>query len=265
MDDIVNFFQSNHQGRVSRREFMTQMTTLGISMALVPHVLTGQALASPANETLTAIAQAIVWTGQASVKIPGLGANVYVDPYKIKAEDKADLVLITHSHDDHLSTYSLKKICHEGTTIVTTKDVASKISRVPKKKVIIVKPGDKVDVGNLSIQAVPMYNIKKSRYHSKSKNWAGYVISGNGITVYHAGDTERIPEMKEILCDIALLPLGQKYTMNSVEEAAGSARDVHAKVAVPIHFGINEGAKKDAAKFKTLLSGQTHVVILDRV
>ncbi len=265
MGDKADLNPFNQKGGVSRREFMAQMTTLGVSMALVPSFLVSEAWAAADMEKLTEIAQGIVWTGQASMKIPGLGSNVYVDPYKVKDEDKADIVLITHSHDDHLSVFSLKKICHDQTTIIAPKDVASKIKSVPKKEVVIVKPGDKVSVGSLSVEAVPMYNVKKTKYHAKSKNWVGYVMTANGISIYHAGDTERIPEMKNIRCDLALLPLGQKYTMNSVEEAAEAAKDVGARIAVPMHYGMKEGSKKDAVKFKELLAGHTDVVILERV
>ena len=261
MRDAVQF---NHHQKMSRREFMTRMAVLGASVAVAPSFFTEKALGSQSDETLAALTRGIVWTGQASVKIPGLGANVYVDPYKVKTQDKADLVMITHSHDDHLSSSSLEKICHNQTTIIAPADVASKMKRIPQKETLVVKPGDKVTVNNLTVEAVPMYNVKKTQCHPKSKNWVGYVITGNGVSVYHAGDTERIPEMDQIHCDIALLPLGQKYTMNSVEEAAESARAVHAKIAVPIHFGIYEGSQKDAVKFKDLLSGQMEVVILER-
>lgn len=250
---------------ISRREFMARTAALGISIAAMTSLFTNQAIASPPEVELAALAKGMVWTGQASVKIPGLGAKVYVDPYKIKEDDRADLVLITHSHKDHLSLSSLEKICWEQTTIVTTQDVASKISGISQKETLVVKPGDRVRVDRISVEAVPMYNITKGKYHPKSKNWAGYVITGNGVRIYHAGDTERIPEMKAIRCDITLLPLGQKYTMNSVEESAQAARDVRAKIAVPIHFGINEGSDSDALKFRELLAGTADVVILDRV
>ena len=264
MANTGNTVRPPRQKEISRREFISRISVLGISATAIPSLFAQKVLASSSIDALTALAKETVWTGQASVKLPGLGAKVYVDPYRIKTADKADLVLITHSHDDHLSLSSLKKICWEQTTIVTTKDVASKIKRLPQKETLIVRPGDTVRVNGITVEAVPMYNITKSNYHPKSKNWAGYVITGNGVCVYHAGDTERIPEMTKIQCDIALLPLGQKYTMNSVREAAQAAKDVHAKVAVPIHFGINEGSHTDALKFKELLAGLVEVVILER-
>ena len=258
-------FQTENMDKMTRREFIVKVSVLGISTAVIPSFLTGNLLASTGtDQALKNIAEKILWTGQASVKIPGLGANIYVDPLKIKAEDKADIVLITHSHDDHLSLSDLKKVCCDQTTILAPKDVASKIKNIPQKETLIVAPGDTVSINNVKIEAVPMYNIKKTNYHPKSKNWVGYLINGNGITVYHAGDTERIPEMKNIQCDIALLPLGQKYTMNSVEDAAESAKDVGAKLAIPIHYGLYEGTTKDAVKFKELLAGHMTVILLDK-
>lgn len=263
---MANFSKHIHPAlhqQISRRTFISRLTAMGLSAAVAPAFFTKDLFASQ-TDTLKNIAQGITWTGQASVKIPGLGANLYVDPFKIKTEDKADIVLITHSHDDHLSSSSLKKICYAGTTIVAPKDVAGRIKKIPQKETITVAPGDVVNIGDIKIEATHMYNIRKTQYHPKSKKWVGFLTTGNGITVYHAGDTERIPEMENIQCDIALLPLGQKYTMNSVKDAAESAKDVSAKLAVPIHYGMYEGSKKDAVKFKELLTGHIDVMILER-
>lgn len=247
---------------ITRRKFITGLAAAGICAGVIPSIQVPEAFAA---DDLMQIARNIIWTGQASVKISGLGANIFVDPFKIKNEDKADIVMITHSHDDHLSFSSLKKICTDQTTLIAPKEVAGKIKRIPQKQTLTVQPGDTVSVGDVTIQAVAMYNIRKTKYHPKSKKWTGYVMTGNGISIYHAGDTERIPEMKDIKCDIALLPLGQKYTMNSVKDAAESAKDVGAKLAVPIHYGMYEGTKGDAEKFKTLLAGAVDVFIIDRV
>jgi L-ascorbate metabolism protein UlaG (beta-lactamase superfamily) len=119
----------------------------------------------------------------------------------------------------------------------------------------------KTTVGNIQIEAVPAYNIVKTNYHPKEKKYVGYIITVEGVRIYHAGDTERIPEMKEFTCDIVLLPLGQTYTMNTVEEAAEAALDVKAKFAIPIHYGMYEGKMEDAIKFAELLKDKIQVVI----
>jgi L-ascorbate metabolism protein UlaG (beta-lactamase superfamily) len=107
--------------------------------------------------------------------------------------------------------------------------------------------------------------VVKTNYHPKENNWIGYIIDVDGVLVYHAGDTERIPEMRNMIVDIALLPLGQTYTMNSVEEAAEAAIDINPSIAVPIHYGMYEGSVEDALKFKELLAGKVEVVILEPV
>ena len=97
--------------------------------------------------------------------------------------------------------------------------------------------------------------------HMKNSNYLGYVIDFDGISVYHTGDTERIPEMKEIKCDIILVPLGQKYTMNSVEEATEVVKDTKAQIAIPIHWGMYEGSKNDALLFEELLKNRNITVL----
>jgi L-ascorbate metabolism protein UlaG (beta-lactamase superfamily) len=108
---------------------------------------------------------------------------------------------------------------------------------------------------------VPVYNVVKTNFHPNQNNWVGYIITVDRVRIYHAGDTERIPEMMTFSRDIAMLPLGQTYTMNSVEDAAKAAIDVKAKTAIPIHYDMYEGAKADAEMFKKLQEGMVTVVI----
>ncbi|MCK4836639.1 MAG: MBL fold metallo-hydrolase, partial [Candidatus Aminicenantes bacterium] len=98
----------------------------------------------------------------------------------------------------------------------------------------------------------------------KENQWVGYILTIDGIRIYHAGDTERIPEMKNFSCDIALLPLGQTYTMNSVKEAAEAAIDVKAKIAIPIHYGLYEGKTQDAVEFQNILKDKIKVIIKEK-
>ena len=110
------------------------------------------------------------------------------------------------------------------------------------------------------IQTVPAYNIVKN-FHKKESDYLGYIINFDGIKVYHTGDTERISEMKEVDCDIILLPLGQTYTMNSVEEAAEAVKDTKAIIAIPIHYGLYEGTLEDALKFMAILERSNNQII----
>jgi len=123
-------------------------------------------------------------------------------------------------------------------------------------------PWEKREIKGLAIESVPAYNIQKTRFHPKKNNWLGYIITIDGIRIYHVGDSERIPEMKKLQCDIAFVPLGQTYTMNSVEEAANAVLDVGASIAIPIHYGLYEGTGDDAIEFQKLLNGKVKVIIL---
>lgn len=203
----------------------------------------------------------IHWLGQAAVKITALDKTIYIDPFQINDTDPADIILITHSHGDHLSPGDIKKISHSHTTIIAPRDCRAKIEGLPAGKILTSAPGFQTELEEIHIQAVPAYNLKKTNFHPKENGWVGYVLTIGDHTVYHAGDTERIPEMKDIRCDVALLPLGQTYTMNSVQEAADAALDVKAEVAIPIHYGMYEGTDQDAERFKYLLKEKIKVII----
>lgn len=186
------------------------------------------------------------WLGHASFKITG-EKIIYIDPYQLKEEsEKADIILITHSHFDHCSPLDVEKIQKSNTVIVATPDCKSSLSGNIKT----VKQGDKITIGGINIETVPAYNINK-RYHSKSNNWVGYIVTVNGKRIYHAGDTDKIPVMADIKADIALLPVGGTYTMTA-EEAADAANLIKPKLAVPMHFGSVVGSKSDAERFKNL-------------
>jgi len=197
------------------------------------------------------------WIQQSCFKIESPKCKIYTDPLSITQTDVADIILISHAHGDHFSPDDINKLTGPKTIIIAPADC----NYTGTAKRIVLKPGEIYNSRCIKIKAVPAYNITKTDYHPKSNNWVGYLITINGVTIYHAGDTERIPEMKDMTCDIALLPLGQTYTMNSVADAAESAKDVHAKVAIPMHFNYYEGTDADAQTFKTLLEGKINVVI----
>jgi L-ascorbate metabolism protein UlaG (beta-lactamase superfamily) len=201
------------------------------------------------------LSRMVQWYGQSSLRIEIGGKLVWLDPVKVPQTEMADLILITHDHGDHYSPADIKKLSGPATIVLAGFDGSS----FPR-----IRPGDKRAFGDLTVEAVPAYNVVKANRHPKASGYCGFILSAGGFRLYDAGDTERIPEMKAIACDVAFLPLGQTYTMGSVAEAVGAALDVKARIAVPIHFGMYEGTEADAAEFARLLQGKVQVALLER-
>lgn len=216
------------------------------------------------NQNINTMVDNIHWLGQSAIKIIAKEKTIYIDPYRIKENDQADIVLITHCHGDHLSPEDIEKVITGNSRIIAPENCMGKIKGLKVSEIQSLVPGEYTDMEGIKINAVPAYNVVKTNFHPKSNKWVGYVVDIGGVKIYHAGDTERVPEMKDIDCDIALLPLGQTYTMNSVEEAANAAIDVKARIAIPIHYGPNEGKESDAETFRELLKGKVEVVIKPR-
>jgi L-ascorbate metabolism protein UlaG (beta-lactamase superfamily) len=198
------------------------------------------------------------WLGHSGFLIKN-SKTIYIDPYNVKAGmDKADIILITHSHYDHCSVVDIEKIIQEGTKIILTADSQSKITRfnIPIK-MEIVEPGQELDLGEVKISVLPAYNIDKT-FHPKDEAWVGYLVKINNLLIYHAGDSDLIPEMQKLTGYkqpgkefVALLPIGGRFTMN-VEEAVEAARLIKPALAIPMHFGSIVGMDEDAKEFKEL-------------
>ncbi len=232
-----------------------------MSLIIGAGVLFVTSLAFGEQVTPEQMVEKIHWLGQAAVKIQAGDQIIYLDPFQIKKMDRANIILITHSHQDHYSPDDLGKVVTEKTVLIAPKDCAEKMKGKFANQVIVSGPEMKTNVGGIQVEAVPAYNVVKTKFHPKENQWVGYILTIDGVRIYHAGDTERIPEMQNITCDIALLPLGQTYTMNSVQEAADAALDVKASIAIPIHYGLYEGKASDAEEFRKLLHGKVTVVI----
>ena len=183
---------------------------------------------------------------------------VHVDPYGRLADysklPKADLILITHEHGDHLDTKAIKTIRQKQTKVVLTKACAGKMAGG-----IVMKNGDVRTVGELKIEAVPAYNIVHKRsngepFHPKGRG-NGYVVTFGKTRVYVAGDTENIPEMEKLKkIDIAFLPMNLPYTMTP-EMAADAAKILEPKILYPYHYGQTDPNKlvnllKDSKKIE---------------
>ncbi len=196
-------------------------------------------------------------TGNAGVIIEDResGKIIYIDPYQLKQTDKkADLILITHPHYDHCSVQDISAIVKAGTSIVVPPGCQSKITRLKQEvDMQVVEIGDEITIQNIKIKVVPAYNLNKA-FHPKSERWHGYVLNFGEVQIYHAGDTDLIPEMNKLVGFhnlIALLPVGGGPTMNA-EEAARAAGIINPKIAVPMHYGSVAGSVDDAEKFVQL-------------
>jgi len=189
----------------------------------------------------------INWLGHDSFKIiTKSGKCIYIDPWKISGDSsEADFIFITHEHYDHFSAEDIAKIRTEDTLVVCPHDCVSKIGGRVKG----VKPGDEFNLEDIKVKVVPAYNIDKD-FHPKENNWVGYILEIDGQRIYHAGDTDLIPEMKELgEIDIAMLPVSGTYVMNA-EEAAEAVKIINPKKVIPMHYGDIVGSDEDAQKLK---------------
>ena len=202
----------------------------------------------------------IHWMGQSAFRIEDGTMQIYIDPFKLPANlPKADIIFITHAHFDHFSAEDIAKIKTDRTIIVAPKDVAAQI----KGNVIAVEPGKSYSIGKLKIQTVPAYNLDK-KFHPKLNAWVGYIITlSNGQKIYHAGDTDFIPEMKSIMTDIAMLPCGGTYTMTA-KQAADAANSITPTLLIPMHYGSIVGSQADAETVKKLFKGETKIFVPER-
>lgn len=195
------------------------------------------------------------WLGHSGFLIKN-SRVIYIDPYNIKDDsEKADVILLTHSHYDHCSLADLNKIVKEGTKIIATVDCQSHIAKISVPvKMELVEVGQELEVGDMKILTMPAYNIDK-HFHPKEEGLVGYVLKLDGITIYHAGDTDVIPEMQKLTGYkqqskefVALLPVGGRFTMTA-EEAVEAAKVIKPTIAIPMHYGSVVGTEYDAKEF----------------
>ena len=211
---------------------------------------TGQAFAAEPFEkdviTTTAGDLEITFIGHGSLMLKFGGKVIHVDPFSLLADytklPKADLVFLTHEHQDHLDQTALQDITTTKTVVVLTEKCAEKVPGG-----IIMRNGDVRKVKGIKVEAVPAYNIVHKRdtgqpYHPKGVG-NGYVLTFADKRLYIAGDTENVPEMSRLKrIDIAFLPMNLPYTMTP-EMVADAARSFKPKVLYPYHYGETDTAR----------------------
>ena len=206
----------------------------------------------------------IAWLGHDGFRIES-DKTIYIDPFRIDSRKKADVVFITHEHYDHCSPEDIKKIATEDTTIVTI-PMAQPALKGLRGEIKLVKPGDKIEIDGVTAAVFPAYNINKFRspgraFHPREDGKVSYLLNTGGVNIYHAGDSDFIPEMRGLEADIALLPVSGTYVMTT-KEAAEASKNMRIKIAVPMHYGSIVGSERDAEEFKRLAGCE--VVILKK-
>lgn len=204
---------------------------------------------------------------QASLRIRegGLGLDIHIDPFQVKEPAKTDLILITHPHFDHCDPKSIEKLYTRGKTrIVAPAECAKDLRGVAKEDFTAVAPGQVLELRGVPVATLPAYNLVPNRthFHPKEKGWVGYVLKVNRQTLYHAGDTDLIPEMGSLAngLNLGFLCAGGTYTM-TVDEALQAAEKIRADITVPMHFIPVDPKdvtkqRKEAERFKAAMEAK---------
>ncbi len=183
----------------------------------------------------------ITWLKHAGFRIKG-SRTLYIDPYELpEGLETADVILVTHDHFDHKDIKAIRNLSKDDTVVVHPTGCV-----IEGYQSCELRRGEMVEIKGVKIKAVPAYNIDKP-FHKE--NCVGYIVEIDGVRIYHAGDTDRIPEMKDIEVDVALLPIGGTYTMD-VNEAIQAAKDIKAKYYIPMHFGTIPQTDADPEVFR---------------
>ncbi len=205
----------------------------------------------------------IQWLGHDWFLITYKDKNICIDPFELKDVFYADYIFITHNHRDHLSIDDIKKIIQTSTLLIAPCVCSDDLKDFPNQK-IFFQQEDTHLIDDFSVSTIPAYCIDKFRspwvpYHPKQAWFVGYIFDFEGTKIYHAWDTDNIPEMQWLSPDIALLPVSWTYTMTA-EEAVQSLKRILPKVAIPMHYDAIVGSLEDAKYFQA--HAQCEVVIL---
>ncbi|MFA5858891.1 MAG: MBL fold metallo-hydrolase [Elusimicrobiota bacterium] len=187
---------------------------------------------------------------------------IYIDPLGFTDPKPADYIFVTHAHSDHLALNDIKKIAKPGTVVIGPLEVTKTLRGYTTKNVV---PGEKCSMDGISFEVVPAYNVKPGFLgiipHAKSSNKAGYIIETRDVRIYHAGDTDYVPEMDNIKnITAALLPINGDNLSMSTERAAELSNKIAPSIVIPMHY---EPGKNYAQQFERLVDKQIKVIVLE--
>jgi len=198
--------------------------------------------------------EGVTWFRGSSVRIRRAGLEVHVDPIGISDESKADFILLTHPHYDNFSERDIDRVRTPRTTVVAPATMKKLLDDADH----FLRPGDMLQLAGLDVLAVPAYNVDK-RFHLPEQGWLGYVFTLGGVTFYHAGDTDFLPSMFGIRCDVAFLPCGGQYTMDP-GQAARAAAACDASIVVPIRWGEPHSTREEVEAMAALIDGELRIL-----
>lgn len=187
---------------------------------------------------------------QSSIRIAG-PCILYFDPFEIEDErHDADVIFITHDHYDHFQPESIEKVKKDDTLLVAPESVKERVlkeSGINPAKCRFFIPGTVHEIGKIFVETVPAYNRHKA-FHPKGKRWMGYNVKMDGISYYVAGDTDAVDENRKVQCDVAIVPIGGRFTMDA-KQAAELVAGIAPVVAIPSHYGSIVGSMEDGDGF----------------
>lgn len=213
--------------------------------------------------------EGIHWLGHDTFRIEG-SSLIYVDPWKLPTgAAPADAILITHDHDHHLSRDAVAAVVQPGTVLVGSAAVTQAVGAwgIEGLGLATIAAGETLPAATAIVTAVPAYTTNKVRasgapYHPREAGGLGYIIELDGRRIYHAGDTDIIPEMRAVHCDVALLPISGRSTMTA-GEAAAACDIIDAAVAVPMHYGDRAGDRAAAVRFAEQSRIPVRILVLE--
>jgi len=212
--------------------------------------------------------ETLEWLGHSGFRLRARArtrtVTIYIDPYRVPDGPRGDLILITHGHYDHFSPRDVERLMHESTWLVAPVAVTERL----RGRVASLAPGETFapeELRGVEVRAIAAYNTSKRDgegrpFHPREAGWVGYELNVWGERLYHAGDTDVIPEMDAVAgCDVALLPVSGTYVMTAAE-AAEAVRRIAPRIAVPMHWGEHLGERADAEELARLAPGEVRIL-----